>query len=84
MKDDLLLGLISYPAAGQTKLDEQLAPLKWRNIGPFRGGRSLTTWGQPEVGAGRLPLRAKYEGSLNPQLAALTKALQEAGRGLIR
>src|SRR5712672_1701375 len=33
--------------AEKSKLDEQLKGLKYREIGPFRGGRSLTASGIP-------------------------------------
>ena len=41
------IGLLAFPAMGwtQTTSDAYLKPLKWRNIGPFRGGRSVTSCG---------------------------------------
>ncbi|MEM8896344.1 MAG: glycosyl hydrolase, partial [Bacteroidota bacterium] len=33
------------PAAPQVDLNEHYAPVKWRNVGPFRGGRSVASSG---------------------------------------
>ncbi|MEZ5320057.1 MAG: hypothetical protein R2752_21835 [Vicinamibacterales bacterium] len=38
---------VAPPAQSQTGLDEYFAPVKWRSIGPFRGGRSVAGTGVP-------------------------------------
>jgi photosystem II stability/assembly factor-like uncharacterized protein len=39
------LCLISFVSIAQNNLNDQFKPLKWRNIGPFRGGRSVCATG---------------------------------------
>ena len=41
-------GVLIFPVSGwaqPTTLNAYLKPLKWRNVGPFRGGRSVTSCG---------------------------------------
>ncbi len=42
----ILLSLVASTQLGYAQeLNKELAPVKWRNIGPFRGGRSNTATG---------------------------------------
>lgn len=41
----LFLSLTAQPANAQSDLDTYFQPVKWRNIGPFRGGRSVGSSG---------------------------------------
>ena len=44
----MALAMLTLPVAGQSPLDAKyLAGMKWRNVGPLRGGRSLGATGSP-------------------------------------
>ena len=44
----MALAVLNLPVAGQSPLDAKyLAGMKWRNVGPLRGGRSLGATGSP-------------------------------------
>lgn len=40
--------LVSVPASAQEYADELFSAMRWRNIGPFRGGRSVAVAGVPD------------------------------------